>query len=284
MDRCGSSHVRGEVCWTPRPGAPQRRRIGVTYEPPPGRYHPQPCLMTSTCRPSSMREAGRLRSRKTMPTIWRSGRWRSAAGGSPAPPSRPRQELIETALELDMNLIDTADIYGRGHGGEGFGAAEELLGKVLAAAPELRDRMVLATKGGISPGGPLRQLARPTWRRPATRRCERLGVDVIDVFQVHRPDLFTHPLDVAETLDGLVASGKVRARRRLQLLARPGLGAHRVPRGAARLHPAGAVGGPPRPAARRHPRPGHGPGPRRPGVEPARRRPPGHRRRRAPAS
>jgi predicted oxidoreductase len=120
------------------------------------------------------------------------------------------QELIETALELDMNLIDTADIYGRGHGGEGFGTAEELLGKVLAAAPELRDRMVLATKGGISPAD--RYDSSPGYLAAACdASLERLGVDVIDVFQVHRPDLFTHPLDVAETLDGLVASGKVRA-------------------------------------------------------------------------
>lgn len=120
------------------------------------------------------------------------------------------QELIETALELDMNLVDTADIYGRGHGGEGFGAAEELLGRVLAAAPELRDRMVLATKGGIREGVPYD--SSPAYLEAACdASLARLGVDVIDVYQVHRPDLFTHPLDVAEVLDGLVASGKVRS-------------------------------------------------------------------------
>jgi aryl-alcohol dehydrogenase-like predicted oxidoreductase len=120
------------------------------------------------------------------------------------------RELIETALELDMNLIDTADIYGRGHGGGGFGEAEELLGKVLAEAPELRDRMVLATKGGIRMGVPYD--SSPDY---LTQACDdslrRLGVDVIDLYQVHRPDLLAHPLDVAETLDGLVESGKVRA-------------------------------------------------------------------------
>ena len=120
------------------------------------------------------------------------------------------QELVETALELDMNLIDTADIYGRGHGGGGFGEAEELLGKVFAAAPELRERMVLATKGGIREGVPYD--SSPAYLEAACDdSLRRLGVDVIDVYQVHRPDLFTHPLDVAETLDGLVASGKVRA-------------------------------------------------------------------------
>src|SRR6478609_9057882 len=119
------------------------------------------------------------------------------------------QELIETALELDMNLIDTADIYGRGHGGGGFGESEELLGKVLAAAPELRDRMVLATKGGIREGVPYDSSPRYL-EEACDASLRRLGVDVIDLYQVHRPDLFAHPLDVAETLDGLIASGKVR--------------------------------------------------------------------------
>lgn len=117
--------------------------------------------------------------------------------------------LIEAALDLDMNLIDTADIYGRGHGGGGFGESEELLGKVLAEAPELRDRMVLATKGGIREGVPYD--SSPAYLEQACDdSLRRLGVDVIDLYQVHRPDLFAHPLDVAETLDGLVAAGKVR--------------------------------------------------------------------------
>ena len=62
--------------------------------------------------------------------------------------------LIETALDHDMNLIDTADVYGLDYGGPGFGGAEERLGAVLAEAPHLRDRMVLATKGGIDPDVP----------------------------------------------------------------------------------------------------------------------------------
>ena len=119
------------------------------------------------------------------------------------------QELVETALDLGMNLVDTADIYGRGHGGGGFGEAEELLGKVLAAAPELRDRMVLATKGGIREGVPYDSSA-SYLEEACDASLRRLGVDVIDLYQVHRPDLFAHPLDVAETLDGLIAAGKVR--------------------------------------------------------------------------
>lgn len=119
------------------------------------------------------------------------------------------QELIETALDLGMNLVDTADIYGLGHGGGGFGESEELLGKVLAASPDLRDRMVLATKGGIREGVPYDSSA-DYLEQACDASLRRLGVDVIDLYQVHRPDLFAHPLDVAETLDGLIAAGKVR--------------------------------------------------------------------------
>jgi predicted oxidoreductase len=121
---------------------------------------------------------------------------------------------IETALDVGMTLIDTADIYGYDGSapapGGGFGAAEELLGRVLGETPGLRDRMVLATKGGITP--PVPYDSSPTYLRDA---CEaslrRLGVETIDLYQIHRPDLLAHPAEVAAALDELVASGKVRA-------------------------------------------------------------------------
>jgi len=115
---------------------------------------------------------------------------------------------VETALEFDMTLIDTADIYGW-RTEEGFGAAEALLGRVLAEAPHLRDGMILATKGGIQPPKPYDSSA-----GYLTEACEaslrRLGVDVIDVYQVHRPDLLAHPGEVGETLTALRDDGKVR--------------------------------------------------------------------------
>ena len=131
------------------------------------------------------------------------GCWRLA--GSTVDDARRK---IETALSCGMNLIDTADIYGF-DGSTGFGSAEALLGRVLAADPSLRDSMVLATKGGIVPGVPYD--SSPRYLREA---CEgsmrRLGVEVIDLYQVHRPDLLAHPAEVAEALIDLRASGKVR--------------------------------------------------------------------------
>lgn len=119
------------------------------------------------------------------------------------------QSLVEAALDAGMNLIDTADVYGLDWGGTGFGEVEELLGHVLVAAPGLRQRMVLATKGGIRPPTPYD--SSPTALRAA---CEdslrRLQVDVIDLYQIHRPDLFAHPAEVAATLATLREEGKVR--------------------------------------------------------------------------
>lgn len=119
------------------------------------------------------------------------------------------QELLETALDVGMNLIDTADVYGLDWGGNGFGSVEERLGRVLAAAPGLRDRMVLATKGGILP--PIPYDSSPDRLREA---CEdslrRLGVETIDLYQLHRPDMYAHPAEVAVTLADLRDAGKIR--------------------------------------------------------------------------
>jgi predicted oxidoreductase len=119
------------------------------------------------------------------------------------------QRVIEAALDAGMNLVDNADVYGFDWGGTGFGQVEENLGGVLAAAPHLRDRMVLATKGGIMP--PLPYDSSPAYLRSA---CEasltRMGVDVIDLYQIHRPDMYAHPADVAATLTELRDAGKIR--------------------------------------------------------------------------
>ena len=119
------------------------------------------------------------------------------------------QALLETALDAGMNLIDNADVYGFDWGGTGFGSVEEILGSVLAVAPGLRDRMVLATKGGIVPPTPYD--SSPAYLRSA---CEaslrRMRVDVIDLYQIHRPDLLAHPADVAATLAALRDEDKIR--------------------------------------------------------------------------
>ena len=119
-------------------------------------------------------------------------------------------DRIEAALDAGLNLIDTADVYGFDWGGTGFGTVEELLGRVLAARPDLRNRMVLATKGGITPPVPYDSSA-DYLRSAVDASRRRLGVDTIDLYQIHRPDLFGHPAEVADALGAMVADGVVGA-------------------------------------------------------------------------
>ncbi len=117
--------------------------------------------------------------------------------------------LVETALDLGMNLVDNADVYGLDWGGTHFGACEEELGAILRERRGLRERMILATKGGIIPGVPYDSSA-----QYLVSACEaslgRLGVDHVDLYQIHRPDMLTHPHEVAEALTSLKTRGLVR--------------------------------------------------------------------------
>lgn len=130
------------------------------------------------------------------------GMWRFA--GTPVNQARAK---IDAALEEDITLFDTADIYG--FGAEGFGAAEELFGEVLKEAPLLRDQMIIATKGGITPPVPY-----DSTQDYLVNACEaslkRMNVDYVDLYQIHRPDVLAHPEDVATALNKLVNAGKVR--------------------------------------------------------------------------
>jgi len=119
------------------------------------------------------------------------------------------RSLVEAALEAGVNFFDTADIYGPDNG-EPFGAAEALLGKVFRESRSLRDRMVLATKGGIRVGVPYD--SSPQYLRSAIDdSLARLETDRIELWQVHRPDLLTHPQEVARVLEEAHRAGKIAA-------------------------------------------------------------------------
>jgi predicted oxidoreductase len=116
---------------------------------------------------------------------------------------RRAREKIEAAVEIGINLFDHADVYG------GNGAAEELFGHVLAEVPHLRDAILIATKCGIMPGVPY-DSSRAHILRAAEGSLRRLRIDVIDLYQIHRPDLLTHPQEVAAALTQLRDEGKIR--------------------------------------------------------------------------
>lgn len=116
---------------------------------------------------------------------------------------------IEAAVEVGIDLIDTADVYGL-FSGPGFGAAEERLGAVLAADPGLRERVTIATKAGVR-AYQVYDTSPEVLRRALDDSRRRLGVDVIDLWQIHRPDLLTHPAAVADVLAEAISGGSVRA-------------------------------------------------------------------------
>lgn len=131
------------------------------------------------------------------------GMWRFAALSE-----ADRRAAVDAALSAGITLFDTADIYG-GHQG-GFGTAETLLGQLLADAPELRGQIVLATKGGIRTGVPYDSSAE--WIAEAIdASLSRMGVEQIDLWQIHRPDILTHPQEIARAIEDAVQAGKVRA-------------------------------------------------------------------------
>ena len=132
------------------------------------------------------------------------GHWRLSTSDDGA-----NARLAHAALDVGIDFFDTADIYGF-DGTGGFGAAEEAFGRLLAAEPALRNRIVIASKGGIDPGVPYdSSTAYLTAAIDASLR--RLQVDTIDLWQVHRPDILANPSEIVEAVERAHAAGKIRA-------------------------------------------------------------------------
>jgi predicted oxidoreductase len=118
--------------------------------------------------------------------------------------------LVNAAFDAGINFFDTADIYGFVSPGVGFGDAEALLGEVIAENPGMRERMVLATKGGIMPPIPYDSSA-AYLSSAIDASLKRLKTDHVDLWQIHRPDVLTHPQEIARTVEDAVKAGKVRS-------------------------------------------------------------------------
>lgn len=118
-----------------------------------------------------------------------------------------RPEALATlheALDLGINLLDTADMYAAGEN-------EKLLSEVLATR---RDEIVLASKFGITTGEdglPDGSNGRPAYLRTCIdASLQRLGVDVIDLYYLHRVDPTVPIEETVGAMAELVAAGKVR--------------------------------------------------------------------------
>lgn len=136
------------------------------------------------------------------PLAW--GNWRLCGDDVPGVVT-----LLHAALDAGINLIDTADIYGPDNN-EAFGASEALLGRALASEPGLREKLVIATKGGISMGVPYDSSA-GYLTSAIDASLARLGTDCVELWQIHRPDILTHPAEIAKAIDAAHQAGKIRS-------------------------------------------------------------------------
>jgi len=142
------------------------------------------------------------------------GCWRLAGTWNPrevrpGDESRGRLAVI-TAYEAGYTLFDNADIYCHGR-------AESIFGAALRQVPGMRNEIIVATKCGIRFAG------EPAPTDPGrydfsedyiVQCCEdslrRMGIETIDLFQLHRPDYLADPEEVASAFSKLRESGKVR--------------------------------------------------------------------------
>jgi aryl-alcohol dehydrogenase-like predicted oxidoreductase len=112
-------------------------------------------------------------------------------------------KMVHEALDLGINFIDTANVYGRG-------VSEEITGKAIAASGR-RDDIVLATKAVAGMGDGPNDHGASCYH--LTRACEaslkRLQTDRIDLYQLHIVDLTTPMDEILGTLDTLVRQGKI---------------------------------------------------------------------------
>jgi aryl-alcohol dehydrogenase-like predicted oxidoreductase len=113
---------------------------------------------------------------------------------------------LDAFVDAGGNLIDTADVYSAG-------VSEEIIGRWLATTgSEIRDGIVLATKGRFATGEDVNDLglSRRHLQRALEASLRRLGVDCIDLYQVHAWDPLTPLEETLGALDDMVRAGKVR--------------------------------------------------------------------------
>ena len=138
------------------------------------------------------------------------GCWRIANSGNEALDVQTARAAIETAVEAGYTLFDLADIYCGGR-------SEIVFGHVLRQMPGLRERIIIATKCGIrlpddpEAGAPYRyDLSAEHIIASCERSLQRLGIECIDLFQLHRPDWLMDAGEVAGAFERLRTAGKIR--------------------------------------------------------------------------
>lgn len=132
------------------------------------------------------------------------GTWPMSALGWSGITERDSIATIHRAVALGVNLVDTAYMYGK------HGEVEQLVGKAIQGR---RDRVLIATKGGIEWRNGERVIDGSYQRllEQADESLRRMGLDVIDLYQVHTPDPNVPVEETARALLHLQQQGKIRA-------------------------------------------------------------------------
>jgi len=119
-------------------------------------------------------------------------------------------ESIKAAFDAGYTLFDLSDV-------DSDGLVEEVFGRTLKEVSGMRDRIVIATKCGIREKGDPDKDAPHRYdlsKEHITRSCEaslkRMGVDCIDLYQLHRPDYLMEQDEIAAAFESLKQAGKVR--------------------------------------------------------------------------
>src|SRR3954447_18818540 len=132
-----------------------------------------------------------------------------------APDAQEAQRVVHAALDLGINFVDTANVYGASPTSDRPGVppaaerqpAEQILGRALAGR---RDDVVVATKSGERRFDPAAGLSRRYITQQVEHSLRRLGTDYIDLYYAHFPDPHTPLEQTLTAYDDLVRQGKLR--------------------------------------------------------------------------
>jgi aryl-alcohol dehydrogenase-like predicted oxidoreductase len=114
--------------------------------------------------------------------------------------------IIETYIEACGNFLDTADVYSKG-------LSEQIIGRWLASHPTDAEQLVIATKGRfpMGPGANDYGASRRHLRDALDSSLARLGVDFVDLYQIHAFDALTPLEETLRFLDDAVSAGRIGA-------------------------------------------------------------------------
>jgi predicted oxidoreductase len=110
--------------------------------------------------------------------------------------------VVQTALEQGANFFDHADVYGDG-------LSEEIFADAVHMNPDVREKLILQSKCGISRKG-MFDFSKEHILEAVDGSLKRLKTDYLDVLLLHRPDALVEPEEVAEAFNALQSTGKVR--------------------------------------------------------------------------